>query len=105
MASSDAAAAAVATASDKEFAKEHYRNLVAKESALLLERRERKQQLAGEQLPCLALTPTYTYIYRTYIHDKHSPQGGACFPSGFFKYGMSTSHALRYLPVPAHYGP
>ena len=54
----EAAAAAVATAEDKEFAKVHYGNLVTKENALLAERRDRQQQLAGGQGPQLAPTPT-----------------------------------------------
>ena len=40
------------------------------------------------------------------IQNKHSPQGGACFPSVyfcFFNYGtsMSTIHACFIFPVPA----
>ena len=75
----------MATASDKEFAKEHYRNLVA-----ALERRDRLQQLAGEQLPCShshinIYSARWIYIY-IYIPVY-----------GIFK--TST------LPRGAHYGP
>ena len=49
-----AAAAAVATAEDKEFAKEYFRSLVTEKKTLLAERRDRQQQLAGGQGPRLA---------------------------------------------------
>jgi len=60
----EAAFAAVDTAEDKEFAKEYFRSLVAKEKALLAERRERQQQLAGGQGPRLASTPTPSLVSR-----------------------------------------
>ena len=43
-----------AKASDKDLFKLHYDNLVTEKNTLMAERRER--QLAGEQLPYLALT-------------------------------------------------
>jgi hypothetical protein len=57
-----AAAAAVATTEDKDFAKEYFRSLVTKEKTLLAERRDRQQQLAGGQGLRLAPTPTPSLV-------------------------------------------
>ena len=54
----EAAAAAVATADDKEFAKEIYRDLVDKEKTLLGMRAIRDELLSGGRVPRLAPTPT-----------------------------------------------
>ena len=78
----EAAAAAVATAEDKEFAKEYFRSLVTEKKTLLAERRDRQQQLAGGQGPRLASTPTPSLVsrfrQRIILHATQRPQRNTC---------------------------
>ena len=75
------AAAAVATAEDKEFAKEYFRSLVTKEKMLLA---MKDKLLAGGQGPRLASTPTQSLVsrfrQRIILHAAQLPQRNTCQP-------------------------
>ena len=77
----EAAAAAVATAEDKEFAKEYFRSLVTKEKMLLA---MKDKLLAGGQGPRLASTPTPSLVsrfrQRIILHAAQRPQRNTCQP-------------------------
>ena len=76
-----AAVAAVATAEDKEFAKEYFRSLVTEKKTLLA---MKDKLLAGGQGPQLASTPTPSLVsrfrQRIILHAAQLPQRNTCQP-------------------------
>jgi hypothetical protein len=73
-----------ASVSDEDLFKQNWENLVTKEKALLAERRDRQQQLAGGQGPWLASTPTPSLVsrfrQRIILHATQRPQRNTCQP-------------------------